>query len=227
MANCEKCNIDIGARNSKICKKCYYKTYHQKNYQKLLKKCAICERESFLKNRKYCFECYPKILSICETCGKEFYYGAKYKYCTACQYRNNRVKNPEKHSEWRKKVAVANNAKLRISKGLPIDHVFPKGPKGFGYLNKKGYLLVCYKCPVSKKTKRKYQHVLTMETHLGRNLKDTERVHHKNGIRNDNRIENLELWILNGGQPAGQRVSDLEKYYIEFLTERGYKVVKE
>lgn len=38
-----------------------------------------------------------------------------------------------------------------------------------------------------------YQHRLVMERHIGRLLTDDEAIHHLNHIRNDNRVENLEL----------------------------------
>lgn len=52
------------------------------------------------------------------------------------------------------------------------------------------------------------EHRVVMSRMLGRPLvKGLESVHHKNGIRDDNRPENLELWV--GGIRYGQRATDI------------------
>lgn len=68
------------------------------------------------------------------------------------------------------------------------------------------------------------EHRLIMSEYLGRPLKPKENVHHKNGKRDDNRIENLELWTTI--QPSGQRLEDLIYSAKILLENNGYTVVK-
>ncbi|WP_424218005.1 HNH endonuclease [Thauera humireducens] len=78
-----------------------------------------------------------------------------------------------------------------------------------GCLNKDGYRVI----KVAGKKMMEHRHV--MEKHLGRALMTNETVHHINGVKDDNRIENLELWA--SGQPRGQRVADKVLWAKEIL----------
>ena len=84
------------------------------------------------------------------------------------------------------------------------------------HLSKDGYFYVYYKAhPYADRSGRILEHRLVFEQKLRRYLLPYESVHHINGVKNDNRIENLELWSK--VQPTGARVEDLVKWAKDIL----------
>ena len=81
------------------------------------------------------------------------------------------------------------------------------GYKGKKFMDEHGYKVL----HIKGRTIKEHRHFF--EKLLRRKLKPFENVHHKNGIRNDNRPSNLELWTTS--QPSGQRVKDLIKFVIK------------
>ena len=102
----------------------------------------------------------------------------------------------------KKAMSDANKGRPSSRKGIPLSEETKKKIssshkiQGAGHKKNRvdGYVAIYYPShPKSDKTGYIMEHQYIMEQHIGRHLNDDEVVHHKNHIRNDNRIENLQL----------------------------------
>lgn len=170
--------------------------------------CNLCQKDHNRLRATICILCYQK----------------KYRENNRliCQQRSkiSYLKKPEKYLKARRE-------NYRKKHGIPFDDPFVKRKAGEGNIDSYGYKTITKRGhPNQMDCKgRIREHIYIMSEFLKRPLSKHESVHHKNGIRDDNRIENLELWTRS--QPPGQRVEDRIKYYIEFLNQYGYRIVKE
>jgi HNH endonuclease len=119
----------------------------------------------------------------CQRCGTEFRgLDSRRRFCgKECAYASARERRGERAINWRGGRIVS---------------------RSYGY--------VWRRAEGHPRTKAKWpyvlEHILVMEETLGRYLMPFERVHHRNGVRHDNRPENLELWKVK--DPAGVRADD-------------------
>ena len=84
--------------------------------------------------------------------------------------------------------------------------------KGGTKKTRRGYIVINHGI-----NRGKLEHRHIYETHHNVKLKPHQNVHHINGDKTDNRIENLELW--DSAQPYGQRVEDKIKFYFQLVQE--------
>ena len=186
-----------------------------------------CSRACYLNNPR--LHTRNRKSSHCAECGKyfEFVPSRKAKYCSLRCAEVGRAKIRRKGTHvpcvycgtifWvvRRRISTARYCSRKCQDAHWRIGGSPNLGKGAPYLDASGYVLVSKPDhPEVQRRKergvRNYrlrQHRLVMEEVLGRELHPWETVHHKNGNRADNSIENLELWI--GRQPSGVRLADV------------------
>lgn len=157
---------------------------------------------------------YNPSMTNCKHCGKEVK-TRRNLFCNRSCYASYRKGKSFKDPQPKKRCSVHRCFKWAIAKGMCDRHYREvkkygkvrkpcekRASSGQGHLDKYGYVRVTH--PTTKR--QCHAHRIIMEEHLGRLLYPEETVHHINGVRHDNRLENLELWTKH--HPAGQRVSD-------------------
>jgi hypothetical protein len=145
--------------------------------------------------------CYNVVMKqTCTECGKEFF--DKHNKRNRCH----RCRKP-----WGACVDCGKRIKLPAERCTPCAAKQRIGEGNFNWRggstkHTKGY--VCVYFPGHSRASNNYvlEHILVMEEKLGRELYPNENVHHINGVRDDNRPENLELWVK--PHPTGVRVED-------------------
>lgn len=131
--------------------------------------------------------------------------------CEAERYRNHSYCNPHRH-------ALAKYGSFEPPGRALV-------PDGYEVVDHHGYIRVMMRShPMSNSKGYLPKHRLVMAEHLGRLLASHEHVHHNNGDKTDNRIENLELWVVGFDQPAGQRPRDLVAWARKVLDEYAEEV---
>lgn len=143
----------------------------------------------------------------CVKCRKYFSPSSRHVDCPSCRAKFYRRPCPNCGKLIDRKSKICKSCFYK-SKQYPISKKKHK--------NKNGYIYVYFKNhPYSDKTGRVFEHRIVMEKKLGRYLFPFENIHHRNGVKSDNRLTNLELWTK--PQPIGVRVKDVVKWAQDIL----------
>jgi hypothetical protein len=197
---------------------------------------TVLKHRGFNKSRSSLWLCecdcgYKKVVNSCDlrrgtskSCGHLHLAGRKFGRLTVIRF----ARMIGKRSEWLCRCDCGKHCIKRgsalIIGGVKSCGCLARGSMSSSYKNgtsrsSGGYLLIKDKRhPNADSTGMIMQHIKVMSDYLGRPLKKNEIVHHKNGIRNDNRIENLELCTRHMHM-TGQRVKDMIKFCIDYLKE--------
>lgn len=146
---------------------------------------------------------------ICERCGEEFSARAngRGEWCDPCMERGCSVAGCAKSL---RSIPYCEMHWHRLRRHGDVEAGRTNQERGKGHIDKNGYRII------SRDGRRMCEHRFVMEDVLGRSLLPNESVHHKNGVRHDNRPENLELWVSESGKHRkGQRVEDLVAFVVE------------
>lgn len=165
-----------------------------------------------------------QITRVCTRCEKEFK-TKDHLVCNRCRYDANKHKclDCDKLVVYSAERCISCTAKQR-RKEKPIIAAGAYGWKDGRYIKPDGYVQIAVPNYISaNKNRYMAEHRFVMEQHLGRTLTKDETVHHKNGVRDDNRIDNLELWSKQ--QPSGQRVEDKLAHAYEIIALYGNPTV--
>ena len=206
--------------------------------------CTNCNKEKSLRTKNFCHSCYQGLrkdgVNYKKKLFKKDLIGTKCQVCEKIRLKSNDIEkdlcascyqkkryndNPDLHVKHKKLCRDYRRKQRGVDTELPL----LCAPAGSGSIKKgQGYKVICKKefrgMPHADKKGRIAEHTYVMMQHLGRPLFPKETVHHKNGIRDDNRIENLELRSSHHG--PGQRIEDKIEWCKEFLKIYGYCVIK-
>lgn len=132
-----------------------------------------------------------------------------------CPFHYNRMRRGVELDKAKRVPAPASEKLAPAMKRRPkMKFRLERGEAGRWCVNRQGYVYRLRALEDGRRV-REYAHRITMQEHLGRSLESHENPHHINGVRHDNRIENLELWSTK--QPPGQRVEDKVAWAKEML----------